>query len=65
MVSRTHALEMMLIFFFDPGNAIAWKGAVDVIVGNFISLMDSIEELLKDAQRAILLISNKEGKSKY
>lgn len=56
---------MMLIFFFDPGNAIAWKGAVDVIVGNFISLMDSIEELLKDAQRAIMLISNKEGKSKY
>ena len=29
-----------------------WEGAVDVLVGNSVSLMHSIEELIKDAQVA-------------
>ena len=32
-----------------------WEGAVDVLVGNSVSLMHSIEELIKDAQVAAVV----------
>ena len=43
------------------GDPEKWQGAVDVLVGNSVNLMHSIEELIKDAQVAAVKSRTTDG----
>ena len=50
-----------LAIAFPAGDPEMWQGAVDVLVGNSVNLMHSIEKLIKDTQVATVKSRARDG----
>lgn len=55
------------MLFLPAGDRKKWKGAMDVLVGNSVNLLHSIEELIKDVQVAAVKsrAKSRDGEYKY